>query len=538
MKRKLIWIAGAILALILVVLLLLPLIFDANRFRPEIESRLTHALGRKTSIGNLKLALLSGGVKADNIAIADDPAFSQTPFVQAKSLEVGVELMPLLFSKQVKIESLVLQDPVVRLLQSSAGKWNYSTLGQRQGKADKSSQPGDFEVQKLEIANGRLEVGKPGGKQQSYTDVQVSGRDLSYKSSFPFEVSAKAPGDGKISLDGKAGPMNQADLSRTPLNGDIKIQGLDLAATGFMSPDSGIAGVLDFSGKLKSDGRQLTSDGEAKATKLRLVKGGANAAQPVEVEYHSAYDLVNEQGTVERTNIRIGKSIAQLAGAYGKRGAATEVNLKFSGDKLNVQDIQGLLPALGVTLPAGSSLQSGTLTTNLNIRGPLEKLVTAGTVNLTNAKLAGFSLNKGLSGVAALAGVPASADTTIQTLASNLRISPEGTNLDNLNLVVSELGNVTGYGTISANGALDLHLVAKLASGGTSVLGALSQIAGSKTGLKNIPIAVKGTTSKPIFVPDFGSAAAGGPTPGATNNPQANPVGDILGGIFGGKKKK
>jgi AsmA protein len=536
LKRKLVWIVGGIFAVIILLLALLPFVFNANRFRPEIESRLSQSLARKVSIGNLKLSLLSGGVKADNISIADDPAFSKTPFVQAKTLTVGVEMMPLLFNKQVRVESLVLQEPVVRLLQSANGKWNYSSLGQKQTSSG-PSEGGDVQVKRLQISDGRLEVGRANGKQQAYTDVQVDVRNLSDKSSFPFEMSAKAPGNGKLSLTGKAGPLNRADTSRTPFSGDVKIENLDLAATGFISPESGLAGVLNFNGKLNSDGKRMVSDGTAEAKSLRLVKGGSNASQPVQVDYHSEYDLASEQGLIDRTKIRTGKSTAQLTGAFGQRGPATEVNLKFTADKMNVQDIQGLLPAVGVTLPAGSSLQSGTVSANLNLRGPVEKLVTAGTINLANAKLAGFSLNKGLSTVAALAGIPASSDTTIQTLASNMRISPDGTNLDNLNLVVAELGNVTGYGTVAPNGALDLHLVAKLASGSGSVLGALSQIAGSKAGgLRNIPVAVKGTTSKPVFVPDFGSAVAGTSSQAAPNQP-TNAVGDVLTGIFGSKKK-
>jgi hypothetical protein len=36
-----------------------------------------------------------------------------------------------------------------------------------------------------------------------------------------------------------------------------------------------------------------------------------------------------------------------------------------------LQDLQAALPALGIILPKGSSLQTGTLSTNLNIQGPL-----------------------------------------------------------------------------------------------------------------------------------------------------------------------
>jgi AsmA protein len=540
MKRKAVYIVGALVGIILLVLILLPVIFDANRYRGEIQSRLSQSLGRAVTIGNLKLSIFSGGIKADDISIAEDPAFGKTPFIQAKSLSVGVELMPLLFNKQIHVESLVLNEPVVRLLQSSGGKWNFSTLGQKQ-KASRGSSgtSSDLEVKKLEVSNGKLELGNAEGKTQTYSDVELTVKNLSYSSSFPYELSAKAPGDGKLAINGTAGPIDRNDASRTPFTGDVDIQNLDLAATGFMGSDSGLGGVLDYKGKVISDGRKLTSDGTAKATKLRLVKAGTAATQPVEVEYHSEYDLARDQGTIEKTNIKTGKSVAHLAGTYGKRGASTDLDLKLTGEGLSVQDLEGLLPAMGVVLPPGSSLQGGTASANLNLRGPAEKLVTTGNVDIANARLAGFSLGQGLSSVAALAGIRSGSDTTIQKFASNLRIAPEGTHLDNVDLVVPELGTITGNGTIGANGALDFHLVAKLANGGGAV-GALTQLTGLKGGLKSIPVAVKGTTAKPVFVPDLGSAVAGSAIPSNLGGAQGqqNPIGGILGGIFGGKKPK
>jgi AsmA protein len=540
MQRKLIWVVGAIVALVLLIAIILPSFIDANRYRPEIQSRLSQSLGRDVKIGELKLSLFSGGVSADQLSIADDPAFGQQPFVTAKSLKVGVEMMPLLFHQQVRVQSLTLDQPVVRLLQSANGKWNFSTLGSKQKSSANGSAPSDLQVQKLEITNGQLEVGTP-KKTQAYTDVAVKASNLSYTSSFPYEFSAKTPGDGKIKVKGNAGPIDQADASHTPFTGDVDISNLDLASTGFMGSDSGLAGTLDFKGKISSDGHKLTSDGTATTSKLRLVKNGSAAAQPVQIDYHSQYDLTRDAGTIDKTNINVGKSTAHLGGTYASHGSNTDVDLKFTGEGLQVHDIEGLLPALGITLPSGSSLQSGTVAANLNLRGPVDQLVTDGNVDLSNAKLSGFSLGKSLSSVAALTGLPAGSDTTIQTLASNLRIGPQGTRVDNLNLIVAELGAITGNGTISPQGALDLHLVAKLANGG-GVLGALTQVAGAKTGLKNIPIAVKGTTAKPVFVPDLNSAvaqSATGAIPGLDkSSPQQQAIGGILGGLLGGKKKK
>ena len=57
-------------------------------------------------VGNLKLSLLSGGVTAGDMTISDDPSFSQTPFVKAKSFHVGVDLAALVFSRKLKVTGL------------------------------------------------------------------------------------------------------------------------------------------------------------------------------------------------------------------------------------------------------------------------------------------------------------------------------------------------------------------------------------------------------------------------------------------------
>src|SRR5215472_14372920 len=97
--KKVLKIVAIIIGILIVLLIALPFFIDANMFRPKLESELTDALGRQVKVGNLSLSLLSGGVTADNISIADDPQFSKSPFVQAKSLKVGVEMLPLIFSR-------------------------------------------------------------------------------------------------------------------------------------------------------------------------------------------------------------------------------------------------------------------------------------------------------------------------------------------------------------------------------------------------------------------------------------------------------
>src|SRR5215510_2663439 len=127
---KILKIVGIIVAVLIVIAIAVPFLIDANTFRPKLESELTEALGRQVKVGNLSLSLFSGGVTADNISIADDPQFSKSAFVQAKSLKVGVEMLPLIFSRMLNVTNITLEEPQINLVKSENGdKWNFSSLG-------------------------------------------------------------------------------------------------------------------------------------------------------------------------------------------------------------------------------------------------------------------------------------------------------------------------------------------------------------------------------------------------------------------------
>ena len=126
--KRILKIGAIALVILFVILIALPLLINVNSFRPKIESELTTALGRPVTLGDLSLSLLRGTVGVENVSIADDPAFSKSPFITAKSLEVGVELMPLIFSKQLNVTGIVLDEPQITLLKASNGTWNLSLI--------------------------------------------------------------------------------------------------------------------------------------------------------------------------------------------------------------------------------------------------------------------------------------------------------------------------------------------------------------------------------------------------------------------------
>ncbi|HUA15586.1 MAG TPA: AsmA family protein [Verrucomicrobiae bacterium] len=543
MKRTL-KILAIIVGILIVIVVALPFFINVNAFRPKLESELTGVLGRQVSVGNLSLSLLSGGVTADNIAIADDPEFSKTPFVQAKSLKVGVELIPLIFSKTLNVTNLTLDDPQISLVKSENGqKWNFSSLGSSSptsasgpssptapAPAQNTASPApaaapssggapSISVAKLQVKDGELTVSRAGSseKPRVYDKVDIEVTNFSFSSSFPFKITAQLPGKGSLDLTGEAGPINPTNAAFTPFNAKVSVRNLNLAESGFIDPASGISGIADLDETLSSDGHDAKTNGALKATNLQVAQKGHPAGRPVQVTYALVYDLAKENGSINQCDVAMGKAVAHVTGTYDTGGKVTAVNLKVNGDGMPVDDLEAMLPALGVILPPKSTLKGGDVNTHLAVVGPVDKLVTTGTVQLQNSSLANFDLGSKLSAVSALAGKKTGNDTTIQNFSSDVRVAPEGTQANNINLNVPAIGVLTGAGTVSPANDLAFKMNANVAGLG-------------------VPFSISGTTSDPKFVPDVKGMATGllKNALGGKNASQQNP----LSGLSGLFKKK
>jgi AsmA protein len=539
--KKLLIIGGIVVLVLIVIVLLVPLFINVDSFRPDVEAKLSTALGRQVRIGKLSASIFSGAA-ADNISISDDAAFSRGPFLQASKLEIGVDWLPLIFSHQLQISSLTIRNPEVTLLKNNAGRWNFSTLGgnapAQSSQASSQAAP-NFSVAHLAIRNGQIKVGQSSGRQVAHLDVyknvELDARNISATGVIPFTASADTPGGGSLALKGQAGPLHAGDMARTPLDATLELKHVNLAETGFFDPTSGLAGTVDFTGTLKSDGRHLRSEGNAKASNLRVAKGGAPTRQPMTLDYKSDYALDSDMGTLN-ANLHTGGSTANAAGTINSRGASTIANLKVTGKNMAVDDIQGLLPAFGITMPSGAKLQGGTANLDLTAEGPLDRLVISGPASITGARLSGFSLGSKLAPIAALTGLQPGSDTLIQRFSSGLRVAPEGIRAENIVLSMPSLGDVTGNGVIGSNQALDFKMLLKPANGTAGMLGQMNQILG-QSGAKGIPFLIQGTASDPRFMPAL-AGAAGGLLQGNQGQQGQGGLGGVLGGLLGGKKKK
>lgn len=542
MKHK-IRILGLIALVLIVSLIATPFFINVNRFRPEIEAQLTGVLGRQVKIGQLHMSLLSGTVRADDLSIADDPSFGRTPFIQAQALNIRVAMMPLIFSKAIRVTGVTLQQPQVELLQSKSGNWNFSNLGGSKSVAKVPAMPGnasmaEFSVRKLKISNGRVLVGRVPAKPRIYENVNIEVRNFSATSEFPFTMTAKLPGGGDLKLHGKAGPISTTDTALTPVSADLEISHLDLAA--FVDSSAGIAGLADLAGHVTSDGKSAHATGTMQADKLQLSLKGHPATRSVEVQYDVTHNLQTQVGIVQDTTVRIAKAEAHVAGTYRIQDATTIVDIKVRGQNMPVNDLEIMLPALGIELPSGSSLRGGMLTAALNSNGPLSHLITTGSLKLTNTELTGFDLGSKMSGITSLLENKTGSDTSIQSLSSNFRVTPGGIQAQNIDVLIPTMGQCTGNGSISPNNALDFKMTMKPASAGSGGSQLLEGV-GTLTG--GIPFSIRGTAANPTFSSDLGHMAGSlastktvGRLVGAGKKSGSNAV-NAMEGLFGKKQK-
>jgi AsmA protein len=515
-------IGALVIGVSLFIILLLPFFLNAETFKPTIENQLSSTLQRQVTLGKMSFSLMRGSLITEEIVIADDPGFSDVPFMQAKSLEVGVQIIPFLLHRQVHITGLTIDSPSIQLIQHANGRWNYSSLG---GTSSQSTSPQrttapDLSVGELRIVKGSALVSSvpATAKPFEYTDVNLTIKRFSFLKSFPFELSAKLPADGTLKLTGNAGPIDQNDTSRTPFDAKLQLREFDSVAAGVIDKSRGVSMTTDIDADIKSDGTNVASTGKIKASRLQLVPTGSPAQQPVDIDYSVSQNLATREGSVSDVAIHTGPVAIHANGSFKVTPETMTVNLHLSAPGLPIDQVERLLPVVGIRLPSGSSLQGGTLSASIAIVGPLTAATLTGPVEIDNTRLAGFDLGSRIEGLSQLTGTRGGTD--IHVLKANVNSSPQETRISDIYGDMPQIGIATGNGTVAPSGELDFRLTAKLnnsSSVGSLANKAINAVGGLVDGFlkptekraplsnRGIPLTITGTASNPVIRANVGA---------------------------------
>ena len=510
-KKLWVRIAGGVIVLLILIVVIVPFVVDADTFRPKVQAELSSALGRQVTLGHLSFSLFSGSLVADDLAIADDPAFSTAPFFTAKSLHIGVNSGALIFHRQLEVTNIAFDSPQVRLVAGPNSRWNYSSIGNGASSGSSSqSSTSDLSIGELKINDGSVTVISQNVKAKPfvYDHVNLSVKNVSFTSAMPFDLDASLPGSGTLKLSGTAGPIAQPNAVNTPVQASLTVKHFDPVAAGLIDASEGISVVADIDGQAKSDGKSASVTGKVEAANLKLSRNGTPAPHTVNVDLNVTDDLGTDTGEVKDIAVHTGNLATHVTGTYQAGAAGVTLNLHVAAPNLPVDGLEELLPALGVKLPSGSSLKGGTLTANLAVTGPATSPQIAGPVEIDNTQLAGFDLASKIDGIMHPGGSPTSGGTAIKTVRADVVNNAQGTQLSNILGDVPSIGSATGSGSVAASGALNFQMVAKLGSTSTtsstaSATPASTSWLGSALGVLHtaggagIPLSITGTTSSP-----------------------------------------
>jgi len=221
------------------------------------------ALGRDVAIDDIGVTIGRGiGVKLSGVTIADDPAYSNEPFVAAKDLTVRVKLLPLI-KKQVEVKRLVLNDPVINVIRDENGVFNFASMTQAAGGTDAGDAAAELEPAETaaagalalafaDVKNGTLRyVDRQQGVELEVGHIDFTAKDaaLGKEASVDFKAAILAD-DQNVHVEGNVGPIEKVDapedLKPTPLNLTVSFEGLTADRLKRVIPDHPALAKLDL----------------------------------------------------------------------------------------------------------------------------------------------------------------------------------------------------------------------------------------------------------------------------------------------------
>jgi uncharacterized protein involved in outer membrane biogenesis len=119
-------IAAAIAAVFLGALIfLIPALLNVDRYRPQLISYLREKTGKEVEVGRLVLTLFPLSIRVDEFVVKNPPPFPPGYVLKVARIDAQLDARALL-RRQLVIQSLVLNNPIIHLTSDPDGPWNFS----------------------------------------------------------------------------------------------------------------------------------------------------------------------------------------------------------------------------------------------------------------------------------------------------------------------------------------------------------------------------------------------------------------------------
>lgn len=509
MKKKILIIAAATVGLLLIALVLIP-IFYKDKVVALIKKEANKQLNAKLEFEDIDLSLFRNfpdfTLSLEKLTIINNPPFAGDTLVALSSFSTTLDVMSLIRGKTIKIVSITLDQPRLKLLALKDGTVNWNITKEPEKPAPEAETQKNFNLalQQYAIKNGRLIY------QDEASEMAVTVLELDHQGSGDFaqdrfrlrtntRIAALTLGSGGVKYLNEVDTRLKADLDIdaaakkfTMLENELQLNNLFLTFNGsvtmmgenaeldlqFTAPKNEFKNIIslipaiyakDFA-DLKSSG-QLALQGEVKglysetqypAFNLQLLVNNGmfqypklpTAANNVNVDLYvnnPGGDLDNTIVDLKKFHVELGKEPfdANLIVKTPISDPHIAANVK---GKINLGEIKNLMP-----LPPQTEL-AGVVTSNLCLAGnpsslekqQYQKFQAAGNVSFNNIVYSTADLPEKISvQQARLSFTPA--NVTLSDLACYLGTSDIQANGTLDNLLPYLMSDQTLQGTLSLN---------------------------------------------------------------------------------------
>jgi len=301
------WVLGIVAAIVILAIAALaavPYLVDTPRIQAYVASNATQTLGRPVKFSAVSLRVLPlPAVELHDLEVAEDPKFGTAPFLKLKTGRIRLRLLPLLTGR-VELGDIVLDKPVVTVVQAADGRLNISTLGTGSGPkpgGESGRPPGDtarspsgggaggaMAISRVNVDGGSVTY-VVRGKGDALTQYRLEDLDITVTggaTQLGFKGDAKVqPGALALKIsDGVAALAAGKPITEAALRGKVTLEGKDVKALAAAAagPTPQIGGSLKAALTLGGTVGAPTATGEVQMSPLTVTQTQPSCPAPKE----------------------------------------------------------------------------------------------------------------------------------------------------------------------------------------------------------------------------------------------------------------
>jgi len=339
-KRGRIWVALAVLVVLLAVAIVPPLV-SMNRYKGRITHLMAESLGRPVRLSSVELRLLPvPGFVLTDLTVEEDPAYGAEPILHANTVTASIRLLSL-WRGRFEISRISVDEASLNVVRTEEGRWNLDSLFRGAAAKAGGGSSGSRRMTPLpylEATNSRINF-KRGAEKLPFSLVET---DLSFWQEQPGDWRIRLRGQpartdlsldladtGLVRLEARA--QRAPELRKMPVHLDLEWREAQLGQLTrlVMGSDPGWRG--DLTGELHLDG---TADAAQIQTRLRATGvHRAEFAPAAPMDFDASCNLLYHFSDRTMENLAcdspLGEGRIHLAGDLPGNGAPPHVSVEL-----------------------------------------------------------------------------------------------------------------------------------------------------------------------------------------------------------------